>query len=133
MHEPRPARAELVDAGVLELGLEVVEGAERRVDRAGAGRRRARRRRPGLMPLPEQRVVVVAAAVVADRRRACRRAAARGSCSTSSIGLSAQLGALERGVDLVDVGLVVLVVVHSHRRLVDVRLERVVGVGERRD
>ena len=40
------------------------------------------------------------------------------------------VGALERGVDLVHVGLVVLVVVHLHRGLVDVRLERVVVVGE---
>ena len=43
------------------------------------------------------------------------------------------VGALERGVYLVHVGLVVLVVVDAHRRLVDVRLERVVVVGEGRD
>src|SRR3954468_19896241 len=40
------------------------------------------------------------------------------------------LGALQRRVGLVDVGLVVLVVVHPHRRLVDVRLEGVVVVGK---
>src|SRR4051812_36258869 len=33
VHEPRPAGAELVDAGLLELGLEVPEGAECRGDR----------------------------------------------------------------------------------------------------
>jgi hypothetical protein len=31
VHEPRPAGAELADAGLLELGLEVVERAERGV------------------------------------------------------------------------------------------------------
>ena len=39
-------------------------------------------------------------------------------------------GAFQRGVRLVDVGLVVLVVVDAHRLLVDVRLERVVVVGK---
>src|SRR5262245_42620240 len=39
---------------------------------------------------------------------------------------------LQGGVRVVDVGLVVLVVVDAHRRLVDVRLERGVVVGERR-
>ncbi len=43
------------------------------------------------------------------------------------------LGALERRVGLVHVGLVVLVVVELHRRLVDRRLERVVGVRELRE
>ena len=41
--------------------------------------------------------------------------------------------ALECGIDLVHVGLVMLVVVDAHRLLVDVRLERVVVVGERRN
>ena len=40
------------------------------------------------------------------------------------------LGPLQGGVRFVDVGLVVLIVVHAHRRLVDVGLERVVGVGK---
>ena len=48
-------------------------------------------------------------------------------------GLVGPLGALQRGVRLVDVRLMVLVVMEFHRRLVDVRLERVVGVGERRN
>jgi len=38
------------------------------------------------------------------------------------------LGSLQGGVRFVDVGLVVLVVVDAHRRLVDVGLERVVSV-----
>src|SRR5437588_5755970 len=40
-------------------------------------------------------------------------------------------GALERAVDIVYVRLVVLAVMKLHRLLVDVRLERVVVVGER--
>ena len=40
------------------------------------------------------------------------------------------LGAVERLVRIVDVGLVVLAVVDLHRTRVDVRLERVVGVGQ---
>src|SRR6201999_3422940 len=46
--------------------------------------------------------------------------------------LVSPLGALEGSVDLVDVGLVVLVVMHLHRGLVDVRLECVVVVRKRR-
>ena len=43
------------------------------------------------------------------------------------------LGAGERLVGVVDVGLVMLVVVEMHRLLVDMRLERAVVVRERRD
>ena len=49
---------------------------------------------------------------------------------TSSMGLSAQVGAFERRVHLVDVGLVVLVVMHPHGGLVDVGLERRVVIGK---
>ena len=52
---------------------------------------------------------------------------------TSSIGLSVPLGAREGVVGLVDVGLVVLVVVQTHRLLVDVRLQRRVVVGQGRN
>ena len=52
---------------------------------------------------------------------------------TSSIGLSAHSRALEGAVDAVDVGLVVLVVMDPHRLLVDVRLQRRVVVGQRRN
>ena len=96
MHEPRPAGAELVDAGLLELGLEVGEGAEGRVDRVGerAGGLAAAVRAHAL---PEQRVVVVAAAVVAHGGPLVPGRLSR-FCRTSSIGVSAQLGALERRV-----------------------------------
>ena len=66
VHEPRPAGAEALHAVVLELGLEVVERAERSVDRraqVAVGLAAAVRAHP----LPELRVVGVAAGVVADR------------------------------------------------------------------
>jgi hypothetical protein len=47
--------------------------------------------------------------------------------------LAVEVGAFERAVGLVDVGLMVLIVVHLHRRLVDMRLKRGVIVGQRRD
>src|SRR3954453_17027529 len=62
--EPGPARAELPRAGGLELRLEVLEGAECRVDgraELAVGRAAA----VGAHRLPEERVVVVTAAVVA--------------------------------------------------------------------
>src|SRR5262249_1100984 len=45
-------------------------------------------------------------------------------------GAVGELGPLQGAVRFVDVGLMVLVVVDAHRRLVDVGLERVVGVGK---
>src|SRR2546428_11536846 len=68
LDEPGPARAEPVDARVLELLLETRERSERRLDRRSelavglASTFRAH-------PLPEERVVVVAAAVVTHRGR----------------------------------------------------------------
>jgi hypothetical protein len=131
MHEPRPARAELADAGVLHLALEVVEGAEGVPDRSrqvavglAAPVRRHR--------LPEERVVEVAAAVVADR----------GALLLGDLGevrddlldrLVGEVGALERGVRLVHIRLVVLVVVDLHRLRVDVGLERRLLVWQGRD
>jgi hypothetical protein len=77
-------------------------------------------------------VVVVAAAVVADRLLLVGRERVE-VLENVLDRLAVPLGALERAVGLVDVRLVVLVVMHAHRRLVDVRLERFVGVGERGD
>ena len=127
VHQPRPARAELVDARLLELRLEVAEGPEGRVDRRGqvaVGLSAA----VGGHGLPEERVVVVPTAVVAHG----------GRLVTERVEVLEDLldrpvrpvGSLERGVGLVHVGLMVLVVVHAHGGLVDVRLERVVVVGE---
>ena len=83
----------------------------------------------GAQHLPEERVVVVAAGVVADR--ALLVAGQAGEVLQHLLDVAVgPLGALEGGVGFVDVGLVVLVVVDAHRRLVDVGLERVVGVGK---
>jgi hypothetical protein len=127
VHEPRPARAELADAGLLELGLEVREGAERRRDRRGqiaVGLAAAVRAHP----LPEQRVVVVPAAVVADGGRLVAQGVEILEHFLDR--LVRPVAALEGRVGLVHVGLVVLVVMQAHRCLVDVRLERVVPVGK---
>ena len=131
LDEPGPAGAELVDAGGLEVGLELVERAELGVDRGGqvAARRAAALR---AHELPEERVVEVPAAVVAHDA-----ALVLGDLlEVADDVLDRRVGplrALERAVDPVDVGLVVLVVMDPHRLLVDVRLERRVVVGQRRN
>src|ERR1700761_9369093 len=72
------------------------------------------------------------AAVVADRPLLVSRQ--RGQVGDDLLDrLVGPLGALQRGVDLVHVGLMVLVVVHAHRRLVDARFQCVVVVGKIRD
>src|SRR5947209_6198334 len=131
VHEPGPARAELVHARILELRLELIVGPEGGLDRGAelaVGLASAVRGHP----LPEQRVVVVPAAVVAH-------------CSALVVGQRSEvlehlanvplrpLGPLQRSVDLVDVCLVMLVVMDAHRLLIDVRLERVVVVREGRN
>ena len=81
--------------------------------------------------LPEERVVRVPAAVVAHGRPPLLRQqvdVVEHLLERPAV----PLGALDRLVQVVDVGLVVLVVVEPHRLLVDVRLERVVGVRKRR-
>src|SRR6267142_4474265 len=61
---PRPSAAEASDAGFLHFFFELVEAAERRVDRIGDGAaRRAARLRSH--DLPEHRMIRVPAAVVA--------------------------------------------------------------------
>src|SRR6202167_3500593 len=129
-HEPGPAGAELVDAGFLELGLEVREGAERGGDRFAelAARLAAAARAHAL---PEERVVVVPAAVVFDGTALGLGHGVEILQHVLDRGVR-ERRALQRGVDLVDVGLVVLVVMEFHRRLVDVRLQGVVCVGKRR-
>src|SRR4051812_49315914 len=74
----------------------------------------------------------MAAAVVADGRPLVVRdlGEVRDHALDRLVG---ELGPLERGVDLVHVGLVVLVVVDLHGLRVDVGLERVLGVGQVRN
>src|SRR4051794_9934039 len=125
--QPGPAAAEAVDARVLELVLERVEAAEGLPDGV-------RQRSVGLAAavrahdLPEEAVVGVTAGVVANRGLLV---AERGEVLQHLLDrLVGPLRALERGVGLVHIGLVVLVVVDAHRLLVDVRLERAVVVRE---
>jgi hypothetical protein len=130
MDEPGPAGAELGHPGVLHLRLQLVEGTERVVYRSGQiaiGRAAA----VGRHRLPEEVVVEVAAAVVADRR-ALVLGDLREVRDDLLDRLVGPVGALERGVHLVHVSLVVLVVMNPHRGFVDVRLEPRVVVGKRR-
>jgi hypothetical protein len=72
-------------------------------------------------------VVVVAAGVVADRGLLVAGQGVEVAKNVLDVAVG-PLGPLEGGVGFVDIRLVVFVVVDPHRRLVDVRLERVVGV-----
>jgi hypothetical protein len=73
-------------------------------------------------------VVGVAAGVVAHRRLLVAEA---GEVLEDLLhGLVRPLGSLQSGVRLVHVSLMVLVVMHAHRLLIDVRLQRAVVVGK---
>ena len=129
--EPRPAGAEPLHAGIVELGLERVERSPKAVVdriRERAGRVAAT---AGRHDLPEQRVVGVAAAVVADRGADILRQAIQLLDELLDRG-PVEIRALDGLVDVVDVGLVMLVVVDPHGLLVDRRRERVVVVGQGR-
>ncbi len=129
MDQPSPPAAEALDAGVVDGRLELVHPLERRLDRLGqsaAGLAPA----AGLHDLPEHAVVGVAAAVVAHSRALVLRNQVEDAQHLLDWAVR-PLGALERGVDVIDVRAVMLVVVNAHRLLVDRGLERVVGVRER--
>ena len=125
--QPGPPAAEPGQAGFLELFFEFVEAPKGRVDGPGqvAGRGRGS---AGRHQLPEHGVVVVTAAVIANGR-------------TNRLGHLSQIPdqllnrefvevrmILERRIQVVDVGIVVLVVVDPHRLLIDGRFQGVVGV-----
>src|SRR5438094_476360 len=124
--EPGPATAETLDAAVVDLRLELLERAERVVDRRAqcAARLAAPVR---AHDLPEEGVVGMAAGVVADGRPLVLRdrIEAREHGLDGCVG---PLGPFERGVRVRNVRAVVKVVVDAHRLGVDMRLERVVGV-----
>ena len=71
----------------------------------------------------------MAAAVVADRALLVAWQAGEVAQHVLDVAVG-PLGPLQCGVRFVDVGLVVLVVMDTHRRLVDMGLERVVGIGK---
>src|SRR5215472_2147828 len=127
---PAPAAAELADRRLAQRVLEAGEVAERVVDRVRdrAGRVVARVRGHDL---PEDRVVQVAAAVVAHD--GADVLGHRVQVAQQLLhGPVAELGVLlDRPVQIVHVRGVVPVVVDLHGLRVDVRLERVEGVGQR--
>ena len=128
---PRPAAAEARGAGLVDRGLELLEIAERAVDRVG---HRALRRAAGVRrhQLPEHRVVPVAAAVVAHRRLDVVRHAVDVLQQVVEA-LVVQLGMLvERGIEVGDVRLMMLAVMNLHRLAVDMRFERGGIVRQRR-
>jgi len=78
--------------------------------------------------LPEQAVVPVPAAVVAHGLGGLRDGLEQ---LFQRLALQRRVG-VHRLVQIVDIGLVVLVVVEGHRLLVDGRLQRVIGIREGR-
>mmetsp|Transcript_33133 Transcript_33133/g.98580 ORF Transcript_33133/g.98580 Transcript_33133/m.98580 type:complete len:294 (+) Transcript_33133:139-1020(+) len=127
--QPRPPGAELRGAGGLELGLEVVQGAEVAVDGLRKLARR-RGRRIGVDGLPEE-------CVVPDLRRVVERGLGRAAvpCVQDDLlqrhVLRGAAGNLLQQV--VVVCLVVLAVVVFERLLGERRLERVHGIGQARE
>jgi hypothetical protein len=81
----------------------------------------------GGQQFPEQAVVPVTAAVVAHGLGGGRNA---GEDFFQRLALQIR-SRIDGLVQVVDIGLVVLVVVEGHRLLVDGRLQRVIGVGQR--
>jgi hypothetical protein len=126
--KPRPAAAEACDAGLLELGLEVIKGAKFRVNCRGqrAGGCAAC---VGAQNRPEEGVVGVAATVVAhggaDVLRHLINAAAE-ILNTHVV----PLGACNRVVDIRYIRLMMLIVVNLHRLRINGRLEGVFGIGQ---
>src|SRR5690606_8199235 len=125
--QPGPAGAEAAGGLLLEPLLELLEAAEGAVDRLAqlaAGLTAAVRAHD----LPEEVVVDVPAAVVADGRAGLLGDGVQ--IAEELLGaLALQLGVLlDRRVEVVRVGGVVLAVVNLHRPRVDVRLEGVLGV-----
>jgi len=128
--EPAPAGAELLGGGLVELLLEVLEGAEVFLDLlADLACRFAAAL--GLHDLPEHGVVDVAAAIVLDDFANVLGDA--GEVLDELLGgfLAEFCVLFYRAVEIGDVGLVVLVVVELHRGFVDERLKRRVIVGQR--
>ena len=130
-YQPRPTTAENFDGCFRKLGFEISEVPKVRFD----GFRQFAFRFAAAAPfhhLPEERVVVVPTAIVSHR-------------SPNSLGhriqvhhqlpdrFLAQLGKLSHGlVEIIHVSLVMPVVVDIHRPRVNVRLQRVHGIRQRR-
>ncbi|MNI39498.1 hypothetical protein D3C73_936810 [compost metagenome] len=125
--QPCPATAEAGLRGLAEGFLEGLVAAEVAID--GRGKFVIGGAAVGTEHGPEQAVVGVAAAVVAH-------------CAADRFGQGIQIGdqgfhrlrrqarLFQRGIEVVDVGLVVLAVVDFHRARIEVRFEGIVGIGE---
>ncbi|KAG0763484.1 hypothetical protein G6F22_018417 [Rhizopus arrhizus] len=126
--QPRPAAAEAGLRGLAEGILERIEAAEIAID--GRAEFVIRGAATGAEYGPEQAVVGVATAIVAHR--AALRFGHRIKVGDERLDrLRGDAGLLEGGIEVVDVGLVVLAVVDLHRARIEVRLEGIIGVGER--
>ena len=128
--EPSPARAELLGGGLVEELFEALEVAEVGLD-LGCDGARGVASAGGLHDLPEHAVVDVSAAGVLDD---LADVFGDGGEVPDEVfgGFGGQLGVLlDGGVEIGDVGMVMLVMVQLHGRLVDVGLEGVVGVRQR--
>ena len=116
--EPDPSGTELLDTGVVELGLEILEVAEGLGDRVadGAGGIASA---SGFHDLPEHGVVDVASSIVAD---GCPDVLRDRIEVANQIfrGFLTKLGMLfQGGVEVLHISAVVHVVVQGHRLLVD--------------
>src|ERR1700691_2056094 len=124
--KPRPAGAELSDAGLNELLFRLVERTE------GIGKRLFERAwnlaaAVGLEPVPKKRVVPGLGCVVEERRVLAVRL-----LDNHLERLVRQGTVLQQIVRRIDIGLVMLVVVIFERLARHMRLEGVIGIGKRR-
>jgi hypothetical protein len=128
-NQPGPARTEATQAGFFEFGFKVIEGAKCGVD--GSSKLTSRCATfAGAHQGPEKGVIPVSSTVVADGttdgfRHIIDLAAEIVEAQRLQIRM-----ALQGGIEIGDVGLVVLRPVNVHGGLVDVRLEGVFSVGE---
>jgi hypothetical protein len=125
--EPDPSAAELLDAGIVEFGLEILEGAEGLGDGIGDGAGGIASAF-GLHDFPEHGVVDVASGIVAD---GAADVLGNGVEVADEIfgGLAGEVGMLlEGGIQIFHVGAVVHVVMQGHRLLIDDGFERVVRI-----
>src|SRR5262249_11054075 len=117
-----PSAAELLGASIVELGLKIFEAAEGLLDDFG-NRAGGITAALGLHDLPEHSVIGVASAVVADRSANVFGNGIQVSEQVFDT-LGQQLGMLlQRGIQILDVGAVMHVVVELHGFLVNIGFE----------
>ena len=127
-HQPRPTTSEATHCCGGELFLEAIQPAEARVNRLGEIALRFAARSRLRHDLPEEVVVPVPAAVVANRRANFLGGFLHLFDDFFDRHLQPIVHAGKGFVQVIDVGLVVLVVVNRHRLGVDDRFEELVGI-----